>query len=129
MSNHRKTGLKNLYRQEFLRSPVWFGRRDRWFASYSRDGRVHCAACGEIGNPDQLELHHRDYRGVRITRGAWQALEADSDLVPLHPYCHELLHRLIDRDLVLAAHRSRRHASDSALASLRITLHEQEKAS
>lgn len=32
MSNQRRPGLLNLYRNEFLRSPVWFARRDRWFA-------------------------------------------------------------------------------------------------
>ena len=46
MSNARRTGLKNLYRQEFLRSPAWFARRDRWFRRHTCAGLVPCAACG-----------------------------------------------------------------------------------
>jgi 5-methylcytosine-specific restriction protein A len=37
----------------------------------------------------------------------------------MHPYCHDLLHRLIDRDAVLARNRTRRAASDHALQRLR----------
>ncbi|WP_341940343.1 hypothetical protein [Microbacterium sp. LWH10-1.2] len=118
MSNTRRTGLKNLYRLEFLRSPAWHARRDRWFRTHVRAGLVPCAACGIPDTADHLDLHHRDYAGVRIARGVWQAWEDDGDLTPLHPYCHELLHRLIDRDPVLARHRTRRQASDHALTIL-----------
>lgn len=118
MSNARRSGLKNLYRQEFLRSPAWLARRDRWFRRHSRAGLVPCAGCGIPDTPEHLELHHRDYRGVSLVRGVWQAWEHDADLMALHPYCHDLLHRLIDRDIVLARHRTRRQASDHALAAL-----------
>lgn len=122
MTNQRRTGLKNLYRNEFLRSPAWFARRNRWFRAHRTDGTVACAACGRTTATDRLELHHRDYEGVRIVQGTWQAWEDDEDLIPLHPNCHELLHRLIDRDVVLAQHRTRRDASDYALLALQLKL-------
>ncbi|GEK86612.1 hypothetical protein [Microbacterium aerolatum] len=122
MSNRRRTGLKNLYRDEFLRSRAWFARRERWFRDHTNNGHEPCAACGIPGSKTQLELHHLDYRGVRIIRGEWQAWEDDEDLIALHPYCHELLHRLIDRDIVLASHRTRRQASAHALQVLQVKL-------
>lgn len=122
MSNRRRTGLKNLYRDEFLRSRAWFARRERWFRAHTRTGHVPCAACGVPGTRADLELHHLDYRGVRIIRGQWQAWEDDGDLIALHPYCHDLLHRLIDRDIILATHRTRRQASAHALHVLQVKL-------
>ncbi|MDQ0615318.1 5-methylcytosine-specific restriction protein A [Microbacterium sp. W4I4] len=129
MTNQRRTGLKNLYREEFLRSPAWFARRNRWFRDHTATGALPCAACGVVTVKDELELHHRDYEGVRITQGVWQAWEDDDDLVALHPHCHELLHRLIDRDVVLARHRTRRDASDHALRALQLKLHDVQAAS
>lgn len=55
-----------------------------------------------------LQLHHLDYQGVIRSDGGWRASERHDDLVPLHPSCHESLHRLIERDTVLSRHRSRR---------------------
>lgn len=130
MSNRRKTGLKSLYRREFLRSPAWFARRDRWFTEQTRRGLpLACAGCDRHASKAELELHHLDYRGVTLTEGVWRAAEPHSDLIPLHPYCHDLLHRLIDRDRVLAFHRSRRTASVIALQRLRAKLWVQEAAS
>lgn len=129
MTNQRRTGLKNMYRDDFLRSPAWFARRDRWFRAHSANGTVLCASCGMATIKSKLELHHRDYEGVRIVQGTWQAWEDDDDLVALHPHCHELLHRLIDRDVVLARHRSRRDASDHALGMLQLKLQEAETTS
>ena len=129
MSNRRRTGLKNLYRDEFLRSRAWFARRERWFRAHTRTGIVPCAACGAPGTRAELELHHLDYRGVRIIRGEWQAWEDDRDLIALHPYCHDLLHRLIDRDIILATHRTRRQASAHALHVLQAKLHPAKDAS
>ena len=129
MTNQRRTGLKNMYRDEFLRSPAWFARRARWFRAHSTDDAVQCAACGVAAPQGKLELHHRDYEGVRIVQGTWQAWEDDDDLIALHPHCHELLHRLIDRDVVLARHRSRRDASDYALRVLQLRLRDVETAS
>jgi hypothetical protein len=123
MTNRRRSGLRNSYRSEFLRSPAWFARRERWFRKQQRFGRaLRCAACGRLARKEQLELHHVDYSGVRFTDSAWRAFERHQDLVPLHPYCHDLLHRLIDRDSVLARHRSRRFASTFALERLRVRL-------
>lgn len=120
MSNQRRPGLLNIYRDEFLRSPVWFARRDRWFRDELASGHeLTCAACGRPAAKAQLELHHLDYSGVLLEAGQWCAREAHEDLVPLHPYCHELLHRLIDRDAVLALNRARRAASHLALGRLR----------
>lgn len=123
MSNRRKPAFGNTYRSGFLRSPAWFARRDRWFRKQQRLGRpLACAACGRPARADQLELHHLDYDGVSFVDGAWRAFERHEDLVPLHPYCHDLLHRLIDRDVVLARHRTRSVASAIALERLRIKL-------
>lgn len=123
MSNHRKAGLGNAYRVDFLRSPAWFARRDRWFRKEARLGRaLACAACERSATKDHLELHHTDYSGVRFVEGSWRAFEPHVDLVPLHPYCHELLHRLIDRDVVLSRNRTRRAASAFALERLHAKL-------
>lgn len=130
MSNRRKTGVRNAYRAEFLRSPAWFARRARWFRKQERLRRpLVCAACEQLAATAELELHHLDYSGVRFVGGSWQAFERHDDLVPLHPYCHDLLHRLIDRDRVLAFHRTRRVASVIALQRLRAKLCGKEVAS
>jgi len=119
MSNVRKPAGGNRYRAGFLRSPVWFARRDRWFSQeVDRTGELRCAACLQVAHARKLELHHLDYAGVTFVNGRWHARERHDDLVALHPYCHELLHRLIDRDVVLARHRSRRNGSLLAINSL-----------
>lgn len=124
MSNRRTPRHADAYRSTFLRSPGWFARRDAWFAHASTTpDPLACAACGIQANKRDLELHHLDYAGVqRLEDGRWVAREPDGDLIPLHPYCHELLHRLIDRDAVLSRHRTRRVASELALDALRRTL-------
>lgn len=124
MSNRRTPLHANAYRTTFLRSRAWFARRDAWFAHSAVGPQpLGCAACGIQADKRYLELHHLDYAGVqRLGNGGWVAREPDSDLIPLHPYCHELLHRLIDRDAVLSRHRTRRAASELALDALRRTL-------
>ncbi len=119
-----------MYRSEFLRSTVWFARRDRWFTEQAAigGGEYRCAACGRAASKRQLELHHLDYSGVVMEEGQWRALEAHDDLVPMHPYCHDLLHRLIDRDEVLSHHRTRRDATRHALTKLQRTLRTPEEA-
>ncbi|MCK6065755.1 MULTISPECIES: hypothetical protein [Microbacterium] len=120
MSNRRKPGALNTYRSEFLSSPAWFARRARWFRKQERLSRsLACAGCGWPAAREQLELHHLDYSGVRFVHGSWRAFERHDDLVPLHPYCHGMLHQLIDRDRVLSHHRGRRIASAIALSILR----------
>ncbi|GAA3776117.1 hypothetical protein GCM10022240_29540 [Microbacterium kribbense] len=123
MSNRRRPALMNLYRSEFLRSGAWFARRDAWFAEQRAQGvALTCAACARTATARELELHHLDYTGITLVAGTWRALERHDDLVPMHPYCHDLLHRLIDRDVVLAHNRTRRAASLYALAQLQRTL-------
>lgn len=123
MSNRRKSGFHNAYRAEFLRSPAWHARRDRWFSHRARHGApLVCLGCGRTATARELELHHLAYTGVIHRDGKWIATEQDRDLVPLHPYCHELLHRLLDRDAVLSKHRDRTQASVSALVRLRRAL-------
>jgi 5-methylcytosine-specific restriction protein A len=120
MSNRRKAPLANLYRSEYLRSRAWFARRHRWFVRQRDLGiPLACAGCGQPGTAPEFELHHLDYRGVVCAGGKFRAREAHEDLTPMHPYCHELLHRLIDRDAVLAQNRSRRTATNQALDRLR----------
>jgi len=120
MSNRRKIRDRG-YRTGYLRSPAWFARRDRWFTHHARTADpLRCQACGIPDTKDQLELHHADYTGVhRSETGTWIAQEPPDDLIPLHPYCHDLLHRLLDRDQVLAHHRTRRDATRIALDHLR----------
>lgn len=121
MSNRRTPLRANAYRSTFLRSRAWFARRDAWFAQASMTTHpLACVACGIPATKRDLELHHLDYAGVQqLEDGRWVARESDGDLIPLHPYCHELLHRLIDRDAVLSRHRTRRAASELALDALR----------
>lgn len=120
MSNRRRGGRGNTYRTGYLRSPAWFARRDRWLDEEEQacGGELQCAACMRPATRRQLELHHTDYAGVIEVDGKWRAGEDHQDLVALHPYCHELLHRLLERDKVLATHRSRRDASTIALRKL-----------
>lgn len=123
MSNSRRTARGNRYRSGYLRSPAWFGRRDRWFRTQARTGvPLTCEACDVAADRDELELHHVVYTGVVEIDGRWHARERHPDLIPLHPACHELLHRLIDRDAVLARHRDRRTASTLALKRLHAKL-------
>ena len=79
-----------------------------------------CAGAASRDDKSQLELHHLDYCGRAPRRRAHgRAASRHDDLVPLHPSCHELLHRLIDRDVVLSRHRTRRDATYLALERLR----------
>ncbi|MET0714894.1 MAG: hypothetical protein ABWY57_08260 [Mycetocola sp.] len=120
MSNRRKPGVRNAYRSAFLSSPAWRARRARWFRKQERLGLpVACAGCGRPAIKEQLELHHVDYSGVRFVDGSWRAFERHTDLVALHPYCHWMLHQLIEHDPVLTHHRGRRVASAIALSVLR----------
>ena len=121
MTNRRKPLHAKAYRSAFLRSRAWFARRDEWFAAQSLTTHpLTCAGCGRPASRRALELHHLDYAGVYQTEdGHLVARERHADLVPMHPYCHELLHRLIDRDAVLSRHRTRRAASEIALNALR----------
>lgn len=120
MSNARRAWMMDGYRSEFLRSRAWFARRDRWFTEQVARGiPLACAACGGDAAKTDLELHHLDYDGVHLTDGRWHASEPHRDLVAMHPYCHELLHRLIDRDVVLSRNRTRRDATLIAIERLR----------
>ncbi len=130
MSNRRRSGYRNNYRSEYLCSPAWHARRDRWFASRTHTQlQLCCLGCGREASKEQLELHHLTYGGVIFRDGRWIAAERDRDLLPLHPYCHELLHRLIDRDILLSRHRDRSQANLVALRHLRRALTRTEKSS
>ena len=123
MSNRRRPARGNPYRTEFLASPAWHTRRAYWFRREANLGHpLACAACGQAAVPAELELHHRTYAGVLLENGVWRAFERHDDLIPLHPYCHELLHRLLDRDTILARHRDRHTATEHALTRLRTAL-------
>jgi 5-methylcytosine-specific restriction protein A len=78
--------------------------------------------CGEEVPSASLELHHLDYQGVSVVGNQWRAFERHDDLVPMHPSCHELVHRLIDRDTVLASQRTRREATAIAIMRVREAL-------
>ena len=78
--------------------------------------------CGELAPSALLELHHLDYGGVTIVGNHWRAFERHDDLVAMHPSCHDLVHRLIDRDTVLAHQRTRRDATAIAIVRVREAL-------
>lgn len=117
MSNSRRAAHANRYRTGYLRSRQWFARRDRWFREH---GSLRCAGCDREATRSQVELHHLSYEGVHYANGGWSAQEAHDDLWPMHPACHELLHRIIDKDPVLARHRNRQQASEAARRLIRI---------
>ncbi|KJL45745.1 hypothetical protein [Microbacterium trichothecenolyticum] len=122
MSNRRRRPLGAMAYREYLQSPVWFARRDRWFTDHARTGQpLTCAGCGATATKRELQLHHLDYHWAIIRDGTFLAREAHDDLIPMHATCHELLHRLIDRDPVLAYHRTRRDATLIAINQLRRT--------
>ena len=81
--------------------------------------------CPQTGGRRDFKLHHLDYDGVNQTLDGWIAGEFHNDLAACHPRCHELLHRLLDRDWVLGRLRGRRQANVQAIARLRrkITKH------
>ncbi|GAB3584511.1 hypothetical protein GCM10027406_31030 [Leifsonia lichenia] len=120
MSNRRRPARDNNYRTRYLHSPVWFGRRDRWFIEEARRAStIRCALCLGAGSARTLELHHLDYRGVTQTPHGWIAHERHEDLTALHPRCHEYVHQLVERDRALSGFVSRRTASLQAIARLR----------
>lgn len=118
MSNRRRSPVANRYRTDFLHSLAWFARRDRWFRTQTSRGPLVCAACLTPATEDQLELHHVDYSGVTFVDGSWRAFEPHQALIPLHRECHEHLHRILDRDRLLARHRTREDATRTALTLL-----------
>lgn len=122
MSNRRRGSRR--YQSGYLRSVAWFRRRDAWFLEETkRRGCLVCAGCDRLDVKGRLELHHSSYDGVlEDARGVWVARERHEDLVSMHPSCHELLHRLIDRDKVLSKHRSRGDATRVGLERLRSAL-------
>lgn len=122
MSNRRRPTPGTPYRHGFLSSPAWHARRARWFTKQQRIAPLACKACGIAATASCLELHHLNYDGVTYVDGSWRAFEKHADLLPLHPYCHDLLHRLIDRDDVLAHGRDRATATAIALEHLRFAL-------
>lgn len=120
MSNSRKPAAWNGYRGGYLRSPAWFARRDAGFRRRRGPGHpIVCAICLQPGTDRTLQLHHADYEDVTQDGGQWNAREPDADLIPLHRECHERLHRLIDHDVLLARLRTRRDATEIAIAGLR----------
>lgn len=116
MSNARKTSSRTAYRTGYLRSVVWFRRRDAWFTEQlTRTGTLRCVVCRMAATARELDLHHLDYR--RVTRRAlrWQAGEWHEDLCAMHPSCHEEVHRILDTDPVLRRHRTRPIATIHAI--------------
>lgn len=123
MSNRRRPARGNRYRTSFLHSRQWFARRDRWFEEENqRLGQWGCVVCQTSASKRDLELHHLDYRGVTETATGWLATEEHNDLVSCHRRCHSLIHRLIDRDLVLRKLRTRRAATLIAIRRLRLKI-------
>ena len=123
MSNARKRHATARYRVGYLRSVAWFRRRDRWFAEQERrTGILRCVVCWRAASRRDLELHHLDYRHVIRLRQGWAAREQHEDLCAMHPGCHELVHRILDTDLVLRSYRRRPVATVRAIQIARAHL-------
>jgi len=119
VSNGRRSGRANTYRTGYLKSVAWFRRRNEWFdMELSLKGTLQCEVCEHRYKRAELQLHHLDYRGAQRTEGAWIAAENHDELIALDAACHEALHRLIDRDLVLRWHRARPAATALAITAL-----------
>lgn len=119
MSNGRKGDAAGQpYRDGYLRSRTWFARRSRWF---SETGGNQCVVCLKVeADPSAtLELHHVTYDGVEERDGRWLANEHDDDLMPMHPLCHEQVHRAIERDQGLRHLVSRQEATRRAIRVVR----------
>lgn len=124
MSNGRKPSAKAQdYRNGYLKSPVWFARRDRWIETeLSRVGQLMCAVCEGGVEKKKVEIHHLSYAGVTRTAEGWSAHEDHEDLVGMHARCHEWLHRLLDGDAALRRMSDRVMANRVAIARLRARL-------
>ncbi len=124
MSNGRKPSAQAQdYRTGYLKSPTWFGRRDRWIETeLGRVGQLLCAVCQGAVDRKKVELHHLSYEGVERTADGWIAGEGHEDLVGVHARCHEWLHRLLDGDAALRRMSDRVLANRVAIARLRARL-------
>lgn len=123
MSSRRHRSGTGRYRDQFLHSPAWRARRARWCRTeLRRHGTLACAGCTRAATESELELHHLTYRGVTQVSGVWRAFEAHRDLTPMHPWCHGMIHRIIDRDHGLSGHRTRRDATTAAIRILQTKL-------
>lgn len=124
MSNARKSPVGNRYRSGYLKSVPWFRRRDQWFAEQeSRTHELRCVVCGRPATRRELELHHLNYTRVALVGDRWIAGETHEDLCAMHPACHDMVHRVLDNDPVLRAHRTRPVATVHAIQIARNRIH------
>ncbi len=78
---------------EYMDSPAWFRRRERWLAEFqaANDGRdPRCVVCGAAWTLRHGQLHHRTY--ARLGAEAWQ------DLIPTCREHHDALHALMEHN-------------------------------
>ena len=123
MSNARKSPVGNRYRSDYLKSVPWFRRRDQWFTEQAtRTTELRCVVCLRPATRRQLDLHHLDYCRVTRVGSRWAAGEVHEDLCAMHPACHDLVHRVLDTDAVLRAHRTRPVATVHAIRIARTRL-------
>ena len=128
MSNARKSPVGNGYRTGYLKSTAWLRRRDLWFVEQeARTRELRCIVCRTAATRRHLELHHLDYSPVTRIGDRWIAGEVHEDLCAMHPGCHELVHRILDTDPVLRAHRTRPIANVHAIRIARTRLPQAEE--
>lgn len=89
------------YSRGYLKSPAWHERRRQWFEDCRQAGfEPVCQVCemtkAQLGG---LDLHHLSYEGVsrELRTRRWVAAEDDADLMPMCRWCHQDLHRIMDR--------------------------------
>lgn len=96
MSGLKRKRIDGGYRDGYLRSPAWWGRRREFLRSLPE---IRCACLGEELTERTAQVHHVNYDGVEQGEdGTWHAGEADEDLMVMCSWCHERVHQLMDRD-------------------------------
>ena len=86
--------------REYMASPLWRQRRERWVAEQSQahsESPLCCFLCDNEFDPSVDDMHHNTYD--------WFMEEAHQDLWPMHRDCHQALHAALAKGRVRVAMR------------------------
>lgn len=100
MSLRRGGAKRGEYIAGYLRSGAWRARRRRYFVDRrAAEGAVTCPGCDDPLADRTADVHHLSYDGVvKREDGVWVSGEKDEDLLAMCRWCHERVHKLLDRD-------------------------------